>query len=115
MITCIGKLKDRSVIEASEDSEPLSPQYTLAEVAAEVKATLGKGGNPDALVIEDYIGYPITVDNPEAGMLPELKRPPPAPRKARPQAKQGSGENRSRRSSNQGGRNRSGKGKSSGQ
>ena len=57
MITCIGKLKDRSVIEDSEDSEPLSPQYTLAEVAADVKATLGKGGNPDALVIEDYIGY----------------------------------------------------------
>lgn len=60
MITCIGKLKDRPVIEQSEDSEPLeplSPQYTLAEVAAEVKETLGKGGNPGASIIEEFIGY----------------------------------------------------------
>ena len=57
MITCIGKLKDRPIIEDSEDSEPLSPQYTLAEVAAEVKETLGKGGNPGASIIEEFVGY----------------------------------------------------------
>lgn len=62
--------------------------------------------------IEDYIGYPITVDNPEKGMLVTLNRPPPAPRKARPQNKQGSGDNRRHRSSKQGGSHRSGKGKS---
>ena len=54
MITCIGRLKDRSVIEGSED---LSPQYTLAEVAEEVKKTLGKGGNPSASIIEEFVGY----------------------------------------------------------
>lgn len=42
MITVICKLKEG---------------YTIADAAAEVKATLGKGGNPDALVIEDFIGY----------------------------------------------------------
>lgn len=57
MITCIGKLKDRPIIEGSEDSEPLSPQYTLAEVAAEAKETLGKGGNPGASIIEEFVGY----------------------------------------------------------
>lgn len=35
--------------------------------------------------IEDYIGYPIAIENPEAGMMEQLKRPPPAPRKARPE------------------------------
>lgn len=42
MITVICKLKDG---------------FTIADAATEVKATLGKGGNPDALVIEDYIGW----------------------------------------------------------
>ena len=42
MITVICKLKDG---------------FTIIDAAQEVKATLGKGGNPDALVIEDYIGY----------------------------------------------------------
>lgn len=42
MITVICKLKDG---------------FTIADAAAEVKATLGKGGNPDAQVIEDYISY----------------------------------------------------------
>ena len=57
MITCIGRLKDRPIIEVSEASEPLSPQYTLAEVAEEVKKTLGKGGNPSASIIEEFVGY----------------------------------------------------------
>jgi len=65
--------------------------------------------------IEDYIGYPIAVENPEKGMLEALNRPPPAPRKARPQTKQGSGDNRRHRSSTQGGSHRSGKGKSTAQ
>lgn len=42
MITVICKLKDG---------------FTIVDAAAEVKTTLGKGGNPDAQVIEDYIGY----------------------------------------------------------
>ena len=42
MITVICKLKDG---------------FTVVDAAQEVKATLGKGGNPDALIIEDYIGY----------------------------------------------------------
>lgn len=53
--------------------------------------------------IEDYIGYPITVDNPEKGMLPDLTRPPPAPRKARLQKKQGSGSSHRRRGGKPGG------------
>lgn len=42
MITVICKLKDG---------------FTIADAAQEVKATLGKGGNPDAQVIEDFVGY----------------------------------------------------------
>lgn len=42
MITVICKLKDG---------------FTIADTAKEVKATLGKGGNPDAQVVEDFIGY----------------------------------------------------------
>lgn len=42
MITVICKLKDG---------------FTIVDAAAEVKTTLGKGGNPDAQVIEDFIGY----------------------------------------------------------
>lgn len=42
MITVICKLKDG---------------FTIADAATEVKATLGKGGNPEAQVIEDYIGW----------------------------------------------------------
>lgn len=57
MITCVVKLKDRPIVEQLEGSTPLSPWYTLTEAAAEVKSTLGKGGNPDAQVIEDYIGH----------------------------------------------------------
>ncbi len=65
--------------------------------------------------IEDYIGYPIAVDNPEEGMLAHLNRPPPAPRKARPQNKQGSSDNRRRRGSNQGSGHRHKKAQSPGQ
>ena len=42
MITVICKLKD---------------SHTIADAAQEVKDTLGKGGNPDAQVIEDFVGY----------------------------------------------------------
>lgn len=42
MITVICKLKDG---------------FTIVDAAKEVKDTLGKGGNPDATVIEDYVGY----------------------------------------------------------
>lgn len=42
MITVIAKLKDGK---------------TLADAAAEVLATLGKGGNPDATVVEDFVGW----------------------------------------------------------
>ena len=42
MITVICKLKDG---------------FTIVDAAAEVEATLGKGGNPDAQVIEDFVGY----------------------------------------------------------
>lgn len=42
MITVICKLKDG---------------FTIVDAAQEVKATLGKGGNPDSQVIEDFIGY----------------------------------------------------------
>lgn len=45
MITVIAKLKDG---------------YTLADAAKEVKDTLGKGGNPDAQVIEGFVGYDNT-------------------------------------------------------
>jgi ATP-dependent RNA helicase RhlB len=31
--------------------------------------------------IEDYIGYPIAIENPEEGEMPHLKRPPPAPKR----------------------------------
>jgi ATP-dependent RNA helicase RhlB len=49
--------------------------------------------------IEDYIGYPIVVENPEEGMLVSLNRPPPA--KKRPPGKH-SGSNSGRRRSNSG-------------
>ena len=42
MITVICKLKDG---------------FTIYDAAQEVKDTLGKGGNPNAQVIEDYVGY----------------------------------------------------------
>lgn len=42
MITVICRLKDG---------------YSIADAAQEVKDTLGKGGNPDAQVIEDFVGY----------------------------------------------------------
>lgn len=42
LITTICKLKDG---------------YTIRDNAIEVLETLGKGGNPDAQVIEDFIGY----------------------------------------------------------
>jgi len=42
LITTICKLKDG---------------YTIRDNAIEVLTTLGKGGNPDALVIEDFVGY----------------------------------------------------------
>jgi len=48
--------------------------------------------------IEDYIGYPIEIENPGEGMMPELKRPPPAPRQARPDNKARSAGNNRRRS-----------------
>ena len=55
MITVICKLKDG---------------FTIIDAAQEVKATLGKGGNPDAQVIEDYIGYTNcqTLGNEETGV-----------------------------------------------
>jgi ATP-dependent RNA helicase RhlB len=31
--------------------------------------------------IEDYIGYPIAIENPEEGEMPHLKRPAPAPKR----------------------------------
>jgi len=37
--------------------------------------------------IEDYIGYPLAIENPEAGLMPQLIRPPPAPRKNKPENK----------------------------
>ena len=50
--------------------------------------------------IEDYIGYPIEIENPEEGLLATgLNRPPPAPRKPRPHGKShssGQGRRRSR-------------------
>jgi ATP-dependent RNA helicase RhlB len=55
--------------------------------------------------IEDYIGYPIAIDNPEAGMMVPLNRPPPAARTSRPGAKSGSDDQRQRQR-----RNRSGSG-----
>jgi ATP-dependent RNA helicase RhlB len=55
--------------------------------------------------IEDYIGYPIAIDNPEAGMMVPLNRPPPASRTSRPGAKSGSDDQRQRQR-----RNRSGSG-----
>lgn len=45
MITVICKLKDG---------------FTMADAAQEVKVTLGKGGNPDAEVIEGFIGHDNT-------------------------------------------------------
>lgn len=45
MITVICKLKEG---------------FTIADAAQEVKTALGKGGNPDAQVIEDYIGWTNT-------------------------------------------------------
>jgi ATP-dependent RNA helicase RhlB len=44
--------------------------------------------------IEDYIGYPIAIENPETGLMQQLNRPPPASRKPRPESRQGSGGNR---------------------
>lgn len=38
---------------------------TLADVAGEVKATFGKGGNPDAPIVEEHLGFvntPLTPD-----------------------------------------------------
>ena len=45
MITVIGKIID---------------PHNIVEVAQEVQTTFGKGGNPDATIIEDYIGYTNT-------------------------------------------------------
>lgn len=53
--------------------------------------------------IEDYIGYPLDIENPEAGLMPQLMRPPPAPRKAKPDHKSRNGGNRSRSSRKQNG------------
>lgn len=41
-ITCIGRIKEG---------------YTIADVAQEVWEVFGKGGNPDAPIIEEYVGY----------------------------------------------------------
>jgi len=46
--------------------------------------------------IEDYIGYPLAIENPEAGLMAQLTRPPPAPRKAKPDNKSRSGGSRRR-------------------
>lgn len=42
MITCIAKLKEG---------------FTIADAATEVKAAFGMGGNPEAPIIEEYIGF----------------------------------------------------------
>ena len=52
--------------------------------------------------IEDYIGYPITLETPEAGMMPSLNRPPAAAKKKRFEsrpatARESDGKNRRRR------------------
>lgn len=46
--------------------------------------------------IEDYIGYPIAVENPEPGLLQQLQRPPPAAKTSRPVKKSGGDSNRRR-------------------
>ena len=66
MITCIVKLRDRPVVDQlPEDSEPLSPQYTMAEAAKEVKEAFGKGGNPDAPIPEEFVGWVNTPPTPD--------------------------------------------------
>jgi ATP-dependent RNA helicase RhlB len=52
--------------------------------------------------IEDYIGYPIALETPEAGMAQALNRPPAAAKKQRFESRQGKsresdGKNRRRR------------------
>ncbi len=48
--------------------------------------------------IEDYIGYPIAIENPEPGMMEPLQRPPPAVKTPRPGKKPGNEGNRRRHS-----------------
>ncbi len=53
--------------------------------------------------IEDYIGYPLAIENPEAGLMTQLMRPPPAPRKSKPDHKSRSNGSRGRSTRGQGG------------
>lgn len=53
--------------------------------------------------IEDYIGYPLAIENPEAGLMTQLVRPPPAPRKDKPGNKTRSNSGRGRPPRRQGG------------
>jgi ATP-dependent RNA helicase RhlB len=55
--------------------------------------------------IEDYVGYPIPFEPHEEGELPEIKRPPPRPRKSSHDGRKG-GRGRSGRPSNRGNRQR---------
>lgn len=65
--------------------------------------------------IEDYIGYPIAIENPESGMMQQLNRPPPASRKSQPERKQGSGGKRRRSSRRSSSTSPGGKGQSTAQ
>lgn len=51
-ITAIGKIR-------------LDLGYTEADAAAEVKATFGEGGNPEAPIPEEYLGFVNTPMTPE--------------------------------------------------
>lgn len=65
MITCIVKLRDRPVVDQLPEDEPISPQYTMAEAAQEVKEAFGKGGNPDAPIPEEFVGWVNTPPTPD--------------------------------------------------
>lgn len=61
MITCIIKLKTKERLLFKEETGEvyaIEPGlYSLTEVAKEVWEVFGKGGNPTAPIIEEYIGY----------------------------------------------------------
>lgn len=61
MITTIIKLKSKDKILFDEETGEvfkIEPSlYTLQEVAQEVWEVFGKGGNPSAPIIEEYVGY----------------------------------------------------------
>ena len=43
----------------------IKPGYSILQVAAEIKAAFGKGGNPDATISEEYVGWVNTAPTPD--------------------------------------------------